>query len=113
MARTDPNLRTWPDPDGHRTAERRSRAMHVEIAAHLDEAGLANARARVDRWLVDGGPVDPRWAAQWHALLAAPLDEVVAAITRDDPETVQLRQTTPFAGALSNATRWRIIREVG
>lgn len=102
----------WPLPDGHATSDRRSLAMHREIAARLDEAGLMKARHRVDRWLAEGGPVDPHWAAQWRTTLAGSLADVAGRITADTPELTQLRQTTPFAGALTSAERWAILREV-
>lgn len=104
--------RTWALPNGHGTAERRSLAMHRAIAARLDEATLAAARERVQRWLADGGPVDPRWASAWQQLLAGTPEQVAGRISEDTPKLTQLRQTTPFAGVLAPAERWAILREV-
>lgn len=98
-------------PDGHRSAERRSLAMHQEIAASLTEAGVQRARERVRAWAADGS-VDPHWVAAWQAVLDGSVPEVVRDIATDDPRMTQLRQSTPFAGSLSNAARWRILREV-
>ncbi len=99
-------------PEGHRTAELRSLAQHRLVAERLDEELLAQARERVQRWLDDGGPVHPVWAQRWRALLARPPGEVAAAICADDEAGRDLRQTSPFAGALTPAERWRIIRAV-
>ncbi len=86
--------------------------MHALIAARLGDAAVDRARARVADWLRDGGPTDPYWAIRWQVVLAGSTDEIRAAIVRDDAEMTQLRQTTPFAGSLSNAERWRVLREV-
>ena len=86
--------------------------MHPLIADRLDETTLDRARMRVAGWLRDGGPVDPRWAREWEELLSSETGAVAAAIRRDEPGMTQIRQTTPFAGALSNAERWRVLREV-
>jgi len=98
--------------DGHRTAERRSLAMHAAVAARLDEATVARAAARVDGWLRDGGPVPPEAARAWRVLLDGPPDALEAALVRDDETMRDLRQNTPFAGVVAPAERWRIIREV-
>jgi hypothetical protein len=98
--------------DGHRSAEARSLAMHRLIGERLDDEGLERARARVAGWQADGS-VDPHWADAWARLLTGSVREVAQAITDDEPAMRQLRQTTPFAGALSNRDRWRILREVG
>jgi len=98
--------------DGHRTAERRSIAMHAEIASRLDDAMVARARGRVDGWLRDGGPVPATAATAWRVLLDGPRDILADALVRDDETMRDLRQNTPFAGALAPRERWRIIREV-
>ncbi len=98
--------------DGHRTAERRSLAFHAAIAARLDDAVVARARTRVDGWLRDDGPVPAPAARDWGALLAGPRRTLAAALVRDDERMRDLRQNTPFAGVLSAAERWRIVREV-
>lgn len=100
--------------DDHRTAERRSLALHRAVAERLDEDRLDAARARVEGWLGAGGdaPVPPAAARRWHALLARPLDEVARGLVAEDQDAADLRQTTPFAGVVPPAERWRIVREV-
>ncbi len=98
--------------DGHRTAERRSVALHAAVVARLDDDAVARAAARVDGWLRDGGPVPPAAARAWRALLDGPRDALAAALVRDDKAMRDLRQNTPFAGTVAPAERWRIIREV-
>lgn len=98
--------------DGHRSAERRSIALHASIGDRLDAATLARARARVDDWLRDGGPPPPAAARAWRSLLDQPHDVLAAALVRDDEAMRNLRQNTPFAGVVTPAERWRIIRDV-
>ncbi|HEY1688393.1 MAG TPA: hypothetical protein VGF95_05955 [Solirubrobacteraceae bacterium] len=98
-------------PEGHRSAERRSLALHEQIAARLDERMLASARRRVKRWLRSGGRVSIERARQWDAILADPLEAIRAAIVQDTPAMRDLRQDTPFAGTLSEAERLEILRE--
>ncbi len=98
--------------DGHRTAERRSIALHAAVVARLDDAAVAQAGARVGRWLQDAGPVPPASARAWAALLDGPRDALAHALVRDDEEMRDLRQNTPFAAVVLPAERWRIVREV-
>jgi hypothetical protein len=99
-------------PDGHRTAELRSIALHRLVAERLDDDGVERARARVDGWLATGGPVPPESAARWRVLLAQPVAVIAESLTEDTEEMRDLRQTTPFAGVISAQQRWRVIRDV-
>lgn len=101
-------------PHGHRTAELRSIAFHRAVAERLEREPelLERARARVDDWLASRGPVHPVYARRWRELLAKPASDVADALVVDEEEMRDLRQTTPFAGALTPTERWRIVREV-
>lgn len=99
-------------PIGHRTAELRSIAFHRLVAERLDDELLDSTRARVEGWLADGGPVPEAVALRWHALLSRPTEEIARALAEDTEEMRDMRQNTPFAGALAPQERWRIIREV-
>jgi hypothetical protein len=98
-------------PDGHRTAERRSRAYHALIAERLDAGMVEEARERVER-LVAAGHLHRRYADAWRDLLARPLDRIAAAIVADDQEARDLRQNSPFAAVLNEQERRRIIEAV-
>jgi hypothetical protein len=98
-------------PEGHRTAERRSRAYHAVIAERLDEPMLVEARERVER-LAAEGHLHPRYAGAWRELLSRPPAEIAAAIVADDQETRDLRQNSPFAAVLNEQERRRIIEAV-
>ncbi len=97
----------------HRLAEARSLALHTEVARQLSQRPevLESARRRVQSWLETGSA--PRfWAEAWSAVLAGSVDDVVAAITDPGERARDMRQTSPFAGALDPRTRWSILRDV-
>jgi len=93
---------------GHRTAERRARAYHRVVAARLDEPMLEDARERVEQLAADGH-LDPRYADRWRELLGRSRDEIAGAIAADTEAGRDLRQNSPFAGALNEQERRRII----
>jgi hypothetical protein len=99
-------------PTGHRTAELRSIALHRLVAERLDDDLRLRARERVAGWLAVDGPVDHRWARQWQSLLELPASELRRRLVEDSEEMRDLRQSTPFAGVVSESERRRILQEV-
>jgi DNA-binding transcriptional MerR regulator len=99
-------------PEGHSTAERRSLAMHRLIAERLDQRLIRRARRRVQAWLEEGAPMSDRWVREWQRLLERPPAVIASEITRDDQRGRDLRQSTPFAGAISQQERLEILRRV-
>ena len=97
--------------NGHRRIEERSLWLHRAVADKLlrDPAVLAKARERVERWRLDGS-VHPNYAEAWSRVLAQTLEEISDRLA-DGGETMRaLRQSSPFAGALTPRERWRILR---
>lgn len=86
--------------------------MHALVAERLDDELLEHARERVERWLADSGPVHPPAAACWRQILSLPRPEIAARLTEDSEQMRDLRQNTPFAGAVEPRERWRIISEI-
>jgi len=108
----------WRDTIGvmgnpQRMAEERSIAYHREIASLLPTRQdlLESARSRVRHWLASG-EVARVYAQAWLHLLERPLEEIRDGITDPAQEARDLRQVSPFAGALDPRTRWRIHRAV-
>lgn len=97
----------------HQLAEERSLALHREVARRLreDPELVEMARRRVNQWL-ETGSVSRRWAEAWHEVLSGSLEEVIAVITDTSQRARDLRQTTPFAGAIDPRTRWEILRRM-
>ena len=68
-------------------------------------------RLAEERSLADGS-VARTYADRWDALLALPLDQLIAAMLDPSEAGRAMRQCSPFAGALDARERWRIRREV-
>jgi hypothetical protein len=90
----------------------RSIAFHRLVAEQLDGEQISKARERVEGWLVVDGPVDHRWARQWEELLRLPIMELKERLVEDSDQMRGLRQSTPFAGVVSEAERRKILQEV-
>ncbi len=108
------DLLPWaPDvvSDGHRRAELRSLAYHRAVARRLTPAQVESARRRVNRWKADGR-IHPKWAEEWERVLDAPLARIVDTLGEDTPWAADLRQSSPFAGTLSDYERRRLLRAV-
>jgi hypothetical protein len=92
----------------HRAAEQRSLAYHRAVARRLNDEVVADALVRLRRWRQDGR-IHPRYAEAWEALLTGPRMRLRAAMTADDDEAAALRQSSPFAGTLSEPERRRVL----
>ena len=99
-----------PTYSSHRLLEVRSLAMHAVIARKIerDPALLAIAHRNVERWSARWKESAPAWLEEWRELLSRPWQEVAALITESGERASRLRQSSPFAGVLSNEERWRI-----
>lgn len=97
---------------GHRRAELLGLAYHRVVAQRLDDQIVEEARHRLRQWHAEQR-IDPRYAARWEKILSRPTAQIAKLISRDDQETTDLRQNSPFAGVLSEPERKRIIDAVG
>jgi hypothetical protein len=97
--------------DPHRLAEERSVAYHRAIAERLRDQPeiLESARRRVQAW-ASGDPA-PFYARKWAEVLAGDASSVAAFLVERSELADELRQSSPFAGALQPQERWRIWRE--
>jgi len=97
-------------PDLHNLADARSWALHQAVASLLTERPdlIERARGRVAAWLSE--PSGHPYATDWKALLEGKLEDLQAALLSTGPRMCTLRTASPFAGALDNRTRWRILK---
>jgi hypothetical protein len=95
----------------HRVPEMHALAYHRLIAERLDARLVDEARGRVRRWR-EQGRLHPRWAEEWERLLAMPLPRIAGALSADTPHARALRQTSPFAGVLTEQERRRLRQAV-
>jgi hypothetical protein len=94
----------------HRLLEARSLAMHAVIARKIerDPTLFAIPRNNIERWNKRWPEGAPSWLYEWQELLKMPWPRVAALITEPSERAARLRQSSPFAGVLSNEERRRI-----
>lgn len=95
----------------HVLPEIQALAYHRLVGERLNEQLVDEARDRLDRWR-ETGRIHPHWAEQWDKILALPLPRIATAIGADTKAARELRQTSPFAGALTEQERRRLSRAV-
>ena len=95
-------------PRTHRTAELHALAYHRLVAERLDDQLAEQARRRLASWRASRG-IHPHWAQEWERILALPLPQIAKAISADTQHARELRQTSPFAGALTEQERQRLV----
>ena len=98
-------------PRTHRVPDIHALAYHRVVAQRLDDELLRDARKRLERWK-DRGRIDTGWAEEWERVLALPVPRIVKAISANSERGRALRQSSPFAGALTEHERQRIARAV-
>jgi hypothetical protein len=96
---------------GHRQTDLRALAYHRAVAKRLSPAVIDAARRRLDRWRKEGR-IHPRWADEWDQVLGQPFDQIATVIGEDSQSAADLRQSSPFAGTLSDHERRQILRAV-
>jgi hypothetical protein len=93
----------------HRRLDERSLALHQLIAEKVlaDPAVLDKARDNLRRWQQQDG--SPKLAlAEWEQILSGPTDQIAQFLTEPSERAVRLRQSSPFAGILSEVERTAI-----
>jgi len=95
----------------HDRAQARSRAYHRAIARRLRGPMVDEARYVLFRWRAEGRIPD-HYANRWAETLDGPIHAIRRALIDASPEADDLRQTSPFAGLLSEPERRRILDEV-
>ena len=105
----------WPRHDPSASEDRthqRGLAYHRAVAARLRQPTVADARHVLYRWRKQGR-IDPTYAERWDHVLAMPLKGIREEITGCGSDADDLRQNSPFAGALTEPERRRVLAEVG
>ncbi len=97
----------------HRAIDCRSLALHRLVAGKLraDSRLLDLALGNLARWELTASAVVRPALAEWRTLLASTVDEVISVLVGEDERCVRLRQSSPFAGALTPEERFGILRE--
>ena len=93
---------------GHDRARARSLAYHRAIARRLRKSMVEDPRHTLFRWRAQGR-IDPRYADEWERVLRQPVPEIRSAIIDESQRGDELRQSSPFAGMLSEPERQQIL----
>ena len=80
------------------------------IAERLDDATLARARARLERW-EESGAIHPVSAQRWYGLLSVGVEAVREVLIWTYDRSQELRTDAPFAGELPVVERNRLFRQ--
>ena len=95
----------------HARATARSLAYHRAVARRLRKPMVQEARHVLYRWRQQG-QIDSRYAERWEQILTRPVHEIRRALVATGPQSDSLRQTSPFAGVLSEPERQRILQKI-
>lgn len=90
----------------HSRLDERSLAMHRLVAEKVqaNPALLDKARDNLRRWQqIDGSP--KLTLVEWEQILSGPADQVTQFLTERSERATRLRQSSPFAGLLTEAER--------
>jgi hypothetical protein len=96
----------------HRALDARSLALHQLVAQRLqdDPDAFVHAQATLARWRAS---VDERvqpYLLEWEALMAQGFEACIEVMLEDSERASALRQASPFAGLLSNAERFAVLK---
>ena len=93
----------------HTRIDERSLALHGRVAEKLssDPALLGIARQNIVRWQSASDTASPA-LAEWRQILDGSLTDVIALMTERSERATRLRQSSPFAGVLTEAERLSI-----
>lgn len=97
--------------NNHERAAARSLAYHRAVADRLDESMVLGARQILRTWEMEGR-IDEDYACAWKHLLGLPLTTMAEELRRDDQAAQDMRQNSPFAAALSEPERRKILTTV-
>ena len=94
--------------DAHDRAADLALAYHCALAGRLSREQVNEALRTVWR-LRDRGQMHPRYADEWERILTGSLNDIRSTITSESEFARDLRQNSPFAGALSEPERAEVL----
>ena len=72
---------------------------------------LALARSNLERWIAQSHGTPPPAHLEWKGILEKMHpDEIMDLLTQDSEDARRLRQSNPFAGALTPQERWSVLK---
>ena len=96
----------------HQEIDQRSFDLHQLIADKLkaDPALLNKALKNLDHWEKTASKSSEPYIHRWRSIVEQGLDAVLQQLADRSENGDTMRQTSPFAGVLSNQERWQFFR---
>ncbi|WP_324470107.1 hypothetical protein [Ottowia sp.] len=96
----------------HRSLDARSLALHERVARRLieDQHAFAHAQSTLARWRLHADERVQPYLAAWQAIMAEGVQACIDTMLEDSERAAALRQASPFAGLLSNAERFDVLK---
>ena len=97
----------------HRLIDERSLAFHQLIAAKMrtSSAPIEKARENIRRWRLNASPGVRAALLEWREALDGPPGNLARLLESDDEHATRLRQSSPFAGCLTEEERGTILSD--
>lgn len=97
----------------HQEIDQRSLAMHRLVADKIrrDPALFEKAKGTLARWRTIVCPASQPYLEEWERLMEQGMDACLTVAVEDSERATALRQSSPFAGILTNQERFAILRE--
>lgn len=91
--------------------ERQSVWLHTAVAGRVvkdPDGSLARARTNITKMRAAHAAPVP-WLDAWERLIDRGAQAIVKVLVADTPESVELRQNSPFAGVLTDVERRKVL----
>lgn len=97
----------------HQEIDERSLALHRLIAEKIrrDPILFERVRTTLARWRRIVCPSAQTYLVEWERLANQGVDACIAVATEDSERAAALRQSSPFAGVLTNQERFAFLKE--
>lgn len=97
----------------HQEIDQRSLAMHRLVADKIrrDPALFEKAKGTLARWRTMVCPASQPYLQEWERLMKQGVDACLTVATEDSERANALRQSSPFAGILTNQERFVFLKE--
>jgi hypothetical protein len=96
----------------HQEIDERSLALHWLVVDKIrrEPALFDKARRTLARWRSTVCPASQPYLEEWERLMDEGLDASLAAAVEESERATALRQSSPFAGVLSNQERFAFLK---
>lgn len=97
----------------HQEIDERSLALHCLVAEKIrrDPALFDRAKGTLSRWRATVCSASQPYLEEWERLMSQGVEACLAVAVEDSPRATALRQSSPFAGVLTNQERFSFLKK--